>query len=119
MARDIYTRDDTAPKYQSNVVEVSDEISFLVLQIENVLFTRKREVLGMESMGANLEDLLFTINANEGQIKQTILNQIFGYCPLATNYNVMIDVKFSKTLTRDIALIDIIIDGTKVLSVLL
>ena len=59
----------------------SDEISLLIAQIENVLFTRKTQVLGQKDYGVNLEDLLFSLRRNEGEIKSTVLRQVYAGCP--------------------------------------
>jgi hypothetical protein len=119
MARDIYVRDDSAPKYQDNLLEVSDDISFLIMQIEMILFTNRTEVLGMDKFGVNLEELLFTFNANEGQLISKIMTHITSHCPLAIDYPVNVKCEFVKGVDRDIALIDIYIEGYKQLSVLL
>ena len=42
MLKEIYSRDAEAPKFNANTIEVTDELSQLILKIENVLFTRKR-----------------------------------------------------------------------------
>lgn len=117
MSRDFYTR-DILPN-TTLLLEVSDEISLLIEQIECILFTKTKSVIGNSNFGVDLEDLLFTLNANEGQIKSKITSQINSYCPLASKYSVEIDVNFIKDVDRDIGIIDIYIDARKTLTVLL
>lgn len=119
MSRDIYSRDVEAPKYNATQLEVSDELSFIVLQIENILFTNKGEVLGNSEFGASLEEVLFTTNADAGQIQNKITEQINSYVSLANKYRINAEVKFFEVNqgTAMGALVDILIDGSPVLSV--
>ena len=64
MLKEIYSRDAEAPKFNSNTIEVTDELSQLILKIENVLFTRKGDVLGAPDIGCNLDDLIFSLVFN-------------------------------------------------------
>lgn len=119
MPRDLYIRDDSAPKYQDNLLEVSDDISFLLMQIEMMLFTNRTEVLGMDQFGINLEELLFSFNVNEGQITSKILTHLQTHCPLSNDYKIDVNTSFIRGIDRDVALIDIYVEGFKQLSVLL
>lgn len=118
MSRDIYTRDEEARKYDPLTMEVGDEVSFLLLQIENLLFTKPGEVLGSARMGIDLESLLYSLTINESQIISKIVNQINIYCPLAKKYKVGVDVSFIKEYNRDIGIVDITINDSRLLSVL-
>jgi len=119
MAIDLYSRNVDVAKYQTDVLEISDEVSHLVLQIENLLFTRKKEVLGMQDYGIDLEDLLFTLQSNEGEIRSAIVSQINDYCPLSSGYVVDVNVSFLRGQIRDIAIVDITVDNRKALSIML
>jgi hypothetical protein len=114
--REIYTRNEESPNFFSNILEISDEISFVILQIENILFTKKNEVLGNHEFGIDLEEMIFSLNLNEIIIKNKIIDAILDYCPEAEKYNVEVDVTFYQTDSIDVAIIDIIIDGRIVLS---
>ena len=61
MIKEIYSRDIDAPKYNDDVIEVTDELQQLILKIENCLFTRQGDVLGSPNMGCNLDDLIFSL----------------------------------------------------------
>lgn len=117
--KDIYTRNEESPKYDSTRLEVDDKLSQLILKIENVLFTRKTEVLGVEDFGANLDDLIFSLVANEAQIATTISKQIQAYCLNGQDtFSINTQVQFFSTEERNGALVDIYINEARVLGVL-
>ena len=119
MIRDIYSRDDKAPKYSDDTLEVSDPMSQLIIKIENCLFTRRGEVLGVPSIGANLDDLIFSLVLNETVIQNTINSQISAYC-LAEQGGFSIDTKvsFFSTAERDGCLVDIFVNEQRVIGAL-
>ena len=41
----------------------------IIIKIENCLFTRKGDVLGAPDMGANLDELIFSLVLNENTIE--------------------------------------------------
>jgi phage baseplate assembly protein W len=108
---ELYIKYDTDPNYDENQVQTNSEIEMLITQIQTILFTNSREVMGSENFGCNLETLIYDLNANEHNIVSTITDQINAYCPLANRYNVSVDVSFVKGEVRDIAFIDIMIDS--------
>ena len=119
MIRDIYSRDVEAPKYNENTLEVSDSLSQLILKIENCLFTRKGDVLGAPGLGANLEDLIFSLVLNEATIQNNINMQIQGYClPQLAGFDVDTKVTFFSTLERDGCLVDIFVNEQRVIGAL-
>ena len=119
MIKDIYSRNSQDPKFDENIVEVSDGLSQLILKIENVLFTRKGDVLGAPGFGCNIEDLVFTLVLNESVIAQRINSQIQSYCvPDQAQYSIDTRVKFYSTLERNGALVDIFVNEQKVIGAL-
>jgi hypothetical protein len=119
MISDIYSRDAESVKYNQKVIEVSDELSQLILKIENTLFSRKGDVLGAPNFGCNLDDLIFSLVFNEAVIKQRIVSQIQMYClPDDTKFSIDVQVKFFSTLERNGALIDIYINENRVIGAL-
>ena len=119
MIKDIYSRDIEAPKYDNTTLEVSDPVSQLILKIENCLFTRKGDVLGAPSLGANLEDLIFSLVLNETVIQNTINSQITAYC-LANEGGFDIDTKvtFYSTAELNGCLVDIFVNEQRVIGAL-
>jgi hypothetical protein len=116
---DFYCRYEDYNKYIVDVYEITDELSILLTQIEDCLFTQKNQVLGYHEFGVNLEDLMFTLKRNESEIKNKILDQIYAYCPLASKYAVDVKLIFQKTETRDIGFIDIIINDSRAIGLII
>lgn len=119
MIYDIYSREASENKFSSDVIEVTDELSQLVLKIENTLFSRKGEVLGVPDFGCNLDDLVFSIVLNEAVVQQKINSQIQSYCiPDGTKFNVDTRVSFFSMEGRKGALVDIFINENRVIGAL-
>ena len=119
MIRDIYSRDALAPKFNDNTLEVSDTLSQLIINIENCLFTTKGDVLGSPGMGANLDELIFSLVLSENTIENNINSQITAYClPDIAGFNVDTKVSFFSTLERDGCLVDIFVNEERVLGAL-
>jgi hypothetical protein len=117
--RDFYSRDTEAPNYSDKLLEVDEALNDLVLKIENVLFTRKTEVLGAEDFGCNLDDLIFSLTNNEDMIRKTIGAQIVAYCLIGQDgFAVDVNVKFFETNQTNGCLIDIMINDKRVIGVL-
>lgn len=116
---DLYTRIAGDPNFLPNRLEIHDDIEFIVNQIEVLLFTRKGEILGDSSLGANLEDLIYNLNASEGQIESMIMDQIQFYVPDAKRFNISVEVRFFRGTVRDIAVIDVIVNNNRATGLLL
>lgn len=108
---DFYVRVKGDPNYDATKVHSESELAQLIGQIETMLFTNKGDVLGSPGFGANLEDLIYSLGYNEGQIQYVIEDQMNTYIPLAIKYNVQTKVEFYKGVVRDIAQINIEIDS--------
>lgn len=108
---EFYVRAQGDPNFDPNKIHSESEIAQLIAQIETMLFTNRGEVLGEPNFGANLEDLVYSLNYNEGQIENMLRQQLEAYIPLAQKYNTQIDIQFFKGAVRDIAQIDIVIDS--------
>ena len=117
MAVDLYLRIPTDPNYDPQEIEVDDNLQNLLQQIEMILTTRKGDVLGDPDFGANLEDYLWT-NYSSGQIQTEVNSQISKYCSSLTYlFPFGIDVSFIQGEVVDTIIVDVTIDGTKVLGV--
>ena len=108
---DFYIKYIGDPNYEASQVQTNGEIEELIQQIDTILFTNKREVLGEANFGCSLEDLIYSFNVNEFELQTRINEQINQYCPLATKYQVSTEVSFLKGTVRDIAYIDITVDS--------
>jgi hypothetical protein len=118
MPIDIYLRPEQDPNYNSNFIEVQDELSIFIQMIEMILVTVPGEILGEPNLGVNLEGFLWNPNITIGTIKNEIAAQIRRYCIYSeSSIPVKIDVSFIRGDLTDGILVDIIVDGTKVLGV--
>ena len=115
---DIYTRTDDMLNYQPDLLEVDDDISLLILQLENLLFTEPRRVLGSSNFDIDLEGLLFNLMLNESYIQGRITTAIGNFCPLRETYQIDVRVNFYSGEVSDIGEVLITVDGRKVFSVL-
>ena len=119
MIRDIYSRDIEAPNYSEDTLEVSDTLSQLILKIENCLFTTKGDVLGAPGMGANLDQLIFSLVLSEATIQNNINSQITAYClPQLAGFTIDTKVSFFSTVERNGCFVDIYVDEQRVLGAL-
>lgn len=119
MIKDIYSRSPESTKYNPNIVEVSEGLDQLILKIENVLFTRKGDVLGAPSIGCNLDDLIFSLVLNESYIENIISTQIQTYCLNSDqNYSIDTKVSFFATTESSAALVDIYVNDIRVIGAL-
>ena len=114
---DFYIKHIGDPNFQTGVVQMNAEIEQLLTQIETTLFTRKRDVLGEPGFGCNLEDLIYSLNQNEFQIKNEIESQLMNYVPLAKKYKTSVNVQFFKGEVRDVAYIDITVNNEYIIQV--
>jgi len=114
---DFYIKYIGDPNYQTGIVQNVSEVEQLLAQIETVLFTRKRDVLGTPSFGCNLEDIVYSLGQNEFQIKNEIQGQLANHVPLASKYRTSVSVKFMRGEVRDIAFIDITVNNEYIIKV--
>lgn len=107
---------------KDSILEVGDELSMLVIHIEMLLYTQKGDVLGEPDMGIGLDDLLWERGFSNYQVEQEIILQIQEYIPLARRYEITTNVSFFRgsdyNNSRDVAQIDILVDGRGVFSTL-
>ena len=120
MIKEIYSRDIDAPKYNDDVIEVTDQLQQLILKIENCLFTRQCDVLGSPNMGCNLDDLVFSLVLNESVISQKISSQIQTYClnSSSSQFGIDVRVQFFSVTERNGCLVDIYVNEQRVIGAL-
>jgi hypothetical protein len=115
---DIYSRSEDMMKYDPNLMEVGDDLSILTLQIENIIFTPVRSVIGVPEYGVDLESLLFNLTISANTIENIIMKQIAGNCPLIEKIPVTVEVRFYQGTVRDTAEVYIFINNAKTFSVI-
>tara|TARA_X000000368_G_C22870942_1_gene640881 strand:- start:327 stop:683 length:357 start_codon:yes stop_codon:yes gene_type:complete len=114
---ELYIKTGEDPNFDPLSVDTENEVQQLITQLETILFTNKQSVLGQPGFGVNLEDLIYSFNFNEYEIKRIINDQLRDYCPLAGKYNVDVDIEFSKGEYRDAAVLSLTIDNRYVVGV--
>ena len=114
---DIYCRPIDSVGYSNEALELSDDISLLLQQIECTLTTPKSRVLGVQDFGLNLEDYIFDLTFNTIAIESAIRTQIGLFIPLTTTYPVDVSVVFYEGESRDLAEVNINISGAPALTV--
>lgn len=117
MLREIYCRNASDPGYNPNQQETDHPLEAILSKIKMILFTRKGEIAGHYDLGMNLEEMLFEFGFDEYRITDNFYAQLLGYVPDTANYKVDFKITFVPGTIRDIAYIDIYIDGTKYLGV--
>ena len=115
---DIYTRIPGDPNFVENKIEITEDLEFILMQLELILFTRQHDVLGDLGFGGDLEDLIFTTTLSGSHIENVIRNQITEYIPLANTYNIDVSCEFYKGVDRDSAVLDITVDGRTAIGLL-
>lgn len=110
---DFYLKIYGDPQFEPRLLEIDDDVEVLLNQIEMILFTRQGDVLGDEFFGSNIEDLIYSTRASAGLIETAIYNQIMRYCPLSRTYSTEVNVRFFEGAERDIAVVDILVNGER------
>ena len=118
MLSEIYCRNSSDPNYNPKTLVTASVLEGLLTKIRMIIFTERGEILGVPGLGLNLEDHLFELNANVGQIQKSFYDQLTAFAPEAGRFNVTIEVNFQPGVIRDVCFIDIFVDGTKLLGVL-
>ena len=114
---ELYIKTLGDPNYDRKGVDVENEISQLLIQIETILFTNQGDVLGDSNFGADLEKMIYSFNLNEFELKRIVEDQLERYCSLAAKYDTKVDVQFSKGEIRDIAQLNITVDSKYLIGV--
>jgi hypothetical protein len=114
---DIYCKPIDSLGYSDEILELNDDISLLLQQLECLLTTPRSQVMGVQDFGLNLEDYIFDLTFNTIAIESTIRTQIGLFLPLVTTYPVDVSVAFYEGESRDLAEVNINISGAPALTV--
>jgi phage baseplate assembly protein W len=118
MQLDFYLKIPDDPNYDPTQIEIEDDLFNFVQYIEMILTTNRGEVFGAPELGANLEAYLWNQHITAATIKSEINRQIFQLCPnLSARIAFDVEVQFFKGDITDSILVDIIIEGEKVLGI--
>lgn len=113
MLREINISNYLEPGYLPGAFEVTDSVKTVIQKIKMILFTRQGEILGDTSFGMSLEDLLFEFKFSKSELNQKFGEQLANYVPESSDFEVRFEVNFVPGTVRDLAYIDIYVNGTK------
>ena len=114
--REFYFRPDDDPLFRPGIFEVSSELEALLYQVRLVLGTNKGDVLGQSNFGAQLDDLLFSLDFNTDTFNSVLVEQVNQYCEMARSYKIDFNVqRFKDEKYRDLGVIDMAIDGKSIM----
>lgn len=119
MIKEIYCKMPTEKGWQKKL-ETDNEVEMIVQQVKMVLGTKHGEVLGSPGFGVDLQQFLFNYNNSASEIKHAINDAIAYYVKYdSEKFSVGCDVRFGQTSDglAEFALIDIIINQTKVIGI--
>jgi len=118
MISDIYTRNPSDPNYIHGVLEHSDPIESIITKIKMILGTSQGQILGDLNFGVGIEELIFETRINKIEIEEKIKAQISQYITESGDYKITPSVSFGKADGYDYAVIDIAINNSKVIGLL-
>lgn len=107
MLRDCYCIPEDESRYDINALEIQDELTEILLQIDLLLFTDEGEVFGLPTFGCNLETILFSTTYNEQYIANTIDDKIKAYVYMDGRYKVSTNVEFVQWKNNVAMILDI------------
>jgi hypothetical protein len=113
MLREIYIGNQFEPGFLPNKIEESDSVRTLIQKIRMIMFTRKGDVLGDPGFGLSLEDLLFEFGFSANEIKTAFGQQLASYVAEAADFDLQLEINFVPGTVRDLAYIDIYVNGNK------
>ena len=119
MIKEIYTKDPQDPNYQIDVIEHNDVYETVLSTIKMILYTKSSEVLGDTFFGVNLEEYVFSMSASNNTIRENIEKQIAKYVPESLVMAITVEVNFKKGDYHDTCLIDINIDGSNAMGLII
>lgn len=119
MIKEIYTRTPDDPNFVPGVLDYSNEIESVISQIKMLLGTKEGDVLGSYDFGVDLTYLVFKTSVNAIDLKQKIMDQIMSYVYISPNISIDVNIEFGQSgYGYDIAVVDIIINGSKAIGFL-
>lgn len=107
------------PNHDPLKLHSASEVSQLITQLETLFFTKKGEVLGNPDFGLDLEKYIFTLQYNTVMLRGEIEKEIYKYVPLARKFNVIVNVEMSELHSSSIMFVDVSIDNTYKLQVVI
>lgn len=115
---DFYFRENNLNIFKEKYLEIYSDLDIFITQIQMILETPIGSVYNRPKFGNALSRFLHEFNADASDMKTHIESQIQEYCPLHRDFPFSVEVNFFKGEVSDMAVVDIAIDSTKVLGVI-
>jgi hypothetical protein len=113
MIKELYIINQLETGFEPAKIDEQDSLKVLLQKIKMIMFTRKGEILGDPNFGLSLEDLLFEFGFSASELRKTFDQQIASYVTEANDFELRLDINFVPGTVRDLAYIDIYVNGTK------
>lgn len=101
-------------EYDPNVFETRDTLAVYMGEIKNIFTCEPGVVIGAMDKGIDLESLVYEMGLSENDINSRVISQIQRYCTLYTYFQTVVTTKFGKGTLRDICIISVDVNGTKI-----
>lgn len=108
---EFYIKKEGDPRFDVSQMEIDDEITELLIQIETLFFTSKGSVLGDADFGLNLDDYVYSFRYNDNMLVKVVKEAINKYIPLSKKYSVDVTVDFTEEVDRHIVFISVVVDS--------
>jgi len=108
---EFYIKKEGDPRFDVSQMEIDDEITELLIQIETLFFTNKGSVLGDADFGLNLDDYVYSFRYNDNMLVKVVKEAINQYIPLSKKYSVSVTVDFTEEVDRHIVFISVVVDS--------
>jgi|688.fasta_scaffold815884_2 hypothetical protein len=112
---EIYCKLTNDPYFESDRLEVTNEIEALIEKIRMIMLTRKGDILGEPTFGVDLEQYIFETFFDRGAISAEINQQFSLFIPNRNKFDLNVRVDISKGEFRDNIIVDIFINQEKLL----
>jgi hypothetical protein len=111
---DLYIKYEDHPEFNEFELDTHEQLDLILLKVEMLLFTRKREVLGHHDMGFDIEDRLWNTKISAKNIEDELYEQIRIYIPEISLYKYNVSVSLLKGSDRDIGIIEFTINDRSI-----
>jgi hypothetical protein len=96
-------------------LEETDPVILYISQIRMVLMNES-DIMGATDMSNSLEEMVYDLQFSNKRIKQVVVDLIYKYCTLASDFPTVVNVKRLTGELRDIVIVDININNNKTIN---
>ena len=118
MLKEIYCRPSNDPNADEFILEHSNVYETLLGKLRLILMTERGTVLGDPFFGSSLETYIFETKVPASEIENDIKKQITTYIDEADLFKIEVKVSLQKGSTSDTGIVDIMVNGTKALGII-